>query len=103
MKKISTEELYQQWLDGKSIHDLNQETGIGKWALYKRFQRHDVQSPADVQFDENDIAITGKSNGIWILIALLIIGAILFGYWIYHKLKERKTKSNIDNGIIIEY
>ena len=35
----TTEELYEQYLNGKSIEQISKETGKTKWALYKAFQR----------------------------------------------------------------
>lgn len=46
--KHSTEDLYEKYISGHEINEISQETGISKWALYKRFQRmQNSESPQE--------------------------------------------------------
>ena len=104
---LSTEELYQQYLNGKSIEELSNETGKGKWALYKRFERlrsrQEESEDAVLYHNVEEIypEVPNKSDGRGILIAFAIIAIILLGYWIYEKFHNR-IKPYTDNKKIIE-
>jgi len=48
------DEIHKRWLDGQSIHDISKQTGLGKWAIYKRLQRlQKLQEPQQVQKPDN--------------------------------------------------
>jgi hypothetical protein len=98
--KITIEELYQQYLNGKSIEQLSKETGMSKWALYKAFQRLKISQEEVQAIEEKDnvVSTPQQPNRVkQFLEALAVIGSILTIYFLYMEFKKRKyDKANQD-------
>lgn len=99
--KTSTKDLYEKQVSGHTIDEISAETGIGKWALYKRFQRlKDLESTQennskDDTIDENIISSTdesqiGKSKGSDRTYAVLVFATILVTFLLYRKYNSNK-------------
>ncbi len=94
--KPSTEDLHEKYLSGYTLDEISQNTGIGKWALYKRFQRmKKIESSQGNDFEddvnqENIISIPDKSQtktSKWTcaVCSLLILATVVMGFFLYRK------------------
>ena len=99
--KASTKDLHEKYVSGHTIDEISTETGIGTWALYKRFQR--MQKAESTQEDdledntiqENIISNTNKSQigkNKWSdrMSAVLVLAAILVAFFLYRKYNSNK-------------
>jgi len=102
--KYSTEDLYEKYVSGHTINEISKETGIGIWALYKRFQRMGITELSeeddfgDNMILENSVVNTDEfqtRTNRWPnkISAVLIFAAILVGFFLYRKQDSKMTKN----------
>ena len=104
--KYSTEDLHEKYVSGYKIDEISQETGISRWALYKRFQR--IKNSESLQennsednvIQENIISNTKKfqtrTNKLLDTISvMLVFAAILIGFFLYRKYNP-ETRNNTE-------
>ena len=101
--KPSTEDLYEKYVSGYPIYKISAETGIGIWALYKRFQRlkamelkpSQESNSEDDAIQEDTIPIANESQNRankWLdaMSALLIFATVIAGFFLYRKYCSEK-------------
>ena len=99
--KTSTEDLYEKYLLGHTIDEISKETGINRWALYKRFQRMQKAELSqgnnfeDNVTQKNIISIpeelqTKTSKWSDVMFAVMILTTIITGFFLYRKYYSEK-------------
>ena len=103
--KITAEELTRQYMDGKSIKQLSQETGKREWAIRKQIQRYRNKETVLRQQNEATqepivpIVPKPKPNPIKKFAALLtVIGFMLVTYILYKEIKKRRNNNKADSN-----
>ena len=103
----STEQMYNERINGIPISEIVKKTGIKRKTWNKRFERYEKQlmkmatNNTSHKINEN-VAITNgdnqnanehgaKLNPIILLIGLIIIGLIALAGWVYDRYKEWRT------------
>jgi len=94
---ITAEELTRQYLGGKSIRQLSQETGKGEWAIRKQIQRYknsqNVLQSGNGDIQGQIVPITPKPRAIKkFAVVIAGIGFMVAIYFLYMEIKKRELK-----------
>ena len=92
---MTAEQLTQQYLNGKSIKQLSQETGKGEWAIRKQIQRYPKSQKVSREIrpvsQEEPVNITPKQKPPnKFATVLAAIGFVVTLFFIYMEIKKRR-------------
>lgn len=105
--KPSTEDLHKKHISGYTINEISQETGISRWALYKRFQRmKNSESTQENNSEEDTILknIISNTNEFqtrinkWsdTILAILFLASIFVVFFLYRKYNSEKIRKSTE-------
>lgn len=102
--KYSTKDLHEKFVLGHTINEISDETGIGRWAIYKRFQRLKCMKSTQennsehTTINENIISNTkpqiGKNKWSNRMFGVLVFAIIFVAFFLYREYNYKKIKDS---------